>query len=361
MPDTSTADTSTTLRMEPGAAPYPKNAWYVAATTAEVGREPLRRKLLGRQVVLFRQEDGQPVALYDRCPHRGYPLSEGVLVGDNIQCGYHGLQFGNDGCCKVIPSGGDMPPGLGVPSYPVAERWEWLWIWAGDPNLADEALLPDLEGIYALGREGWHSETSVLLEPACNYLMPFENFLDATHITFLHHGMIDSGDVASQPLKMQVVDNRVQVIRRIENELQPPLVMKTFGFEGDRAHRTITAEALPPGLCAIRIEIEPLIRTPGQDNHINQLVVAITPQDRTHTLEFTAVTQTFPFTNPSRHDDLRNLLMEDVVAMQKIQQLFDETPAEERVEFGLAADKGIYQARRMLAAQVRAEREGASA
>ena len=345
---------STMAEMIPGSAPYPRNAWYVAATSSELGAQPLHRWLLGKPVILFRQKDGTPAALFDRCPHRGYPLSEGRVVDGAVECGYHGLRFAADGRCTLIPSGGTMPPGLGVESYPVYEKWEWIWIWMGDPAQADTALIPDLDR-FGLGCPDWHSETSVLLEIGANYLLSFENFLDASHITFLHTGQIDSGDVAGQPLEMQIDGDLIIVARRIENELQSPLTMRTFGFEGDRAHRTITAEALAPSICGIRVEVEPVEQSAVQ-RQVNQLVVGITPQDDTHTLQFTAVAQTFPFFNESRHDDVRNLLMEDVVAMEKIQRLREAVRPEERVEFGLLADKGAYQARRMLSAMIRNER-----
>ncbi len=351
------APASSLADVVPGRAPYPRNAWYVAATASELGGAPLHRWLLGKPVVLFRLENGAPAALFDRCPHRGYPLSSGKVAGDTIECGYHGLRFAADGRCTLIPSGGTMPPGLGVASYPVAERWQWIWIWMGDPDKADPALIPDLDS-FGLGRPGWHSETSVLLTIGANYLLSFENFLDASHITFLHTGQIDSGDVAGEPLTMRVDGGWIAVARRIADELQSPLTMRTFGFEGDRAHRTITAEALPPSVCGIRVEVEPVVRS-ANERQINQLVVGITPQDDTRTLQFTAVTQTFPFFNESRHEDLRKLLMEDVVAMEKIQTLHDALPPGERAEFGLLADKGAYQARRMLAAMIRDERAAA--
>ena len=72
---------------------FVKNAWYVAAWSKDVGRELLPRTILGQQILLYRCEDGTPVALVDRCPHKLAPLSVGRLKGDYVECGYHGMTF----------------------------------------------------------------------------------------------------------------------------------------------------------------------------------------------------------------------------------------------------------------------------
>ena len=82
---------------------YPRNAWYVAAWAHEVGREPLARKILGEDVVLFRRQDGATVALEDQCCHRQLPLSLGKVEGDCLRCGYHGSRFAASGACVEIP------------------------------------------------------------------------------------------------------------------------------------------------------------------------------------------------------------------------------------------------------------------
>src|SRR3954468_13175226 len=69
------------------------NTWYVIAESSEVGRTPLARTVLGQSIVLFRTEAGAVVALRNRCCHRSFPLSNGRLIGDIIECGYHGLQY----------------------------------------------------------------------------------------------------------------------------------------------------------------------------------------------------------------------------------------------------------------------------
>ena len=81
---------------------YPRNMWWVAARSDEIKEKPVSRWLLETPVVLYRLEDGTPAALYDRCPHRWAPLSEGHVEGDKIICPYHGMQFNIEGHLSLI-------------------------------------------------------------------------------------------------------------------------------------------------------------------------------------------------------------------------------------------------------------------
>lgn len=340
--------------MMPGGAEFPRNQWYVAAYSHEVTRQPFARLLCGDPVVLYRGDNGRPIALFDRCPHRGIQLSRGKVIGNTVQCTYHGMQFDEGGKCVAVPSGGNIPQRMRVHSYPLVEAWQWIWIWPGDPAAADPSLVPDLSA-WGFGRDGWYSEPSVLLPVATNYLLPFENLLDASHITYLHGGQIDAGNVAAHPFSVEVDGRMVRVRRDIENEVQSPLTMKTFGFQGDRADRSIISEALVPSLCGIRVVTAP-VDQPDVEPQVNQLAVGITPRDTTSCYQFTAVAQTFPFLNPQRNDDLRNLLMEDVDAMENIQALFNSLRPEQRPEFSVKADEAAMRARRLIAAQIERER-----
>ena len=134
----------TQIRLIAGEAQAPRDQWYVIAFSSEVGRKPLARMITGDPVLLYRREDGTPVALFDRCPHRGMRLSNGgKLIDDAVQCNYHGLEFGPDGMCRKIPSGGPISNQMRVRSYPVVEVWNWIWIWPGDPAKADPERIPD--------------------------------------------------------------------------------------------------------------------------------------------------------------------------------------------------------------------------
>jgi len=340
-------------------AAYPRNQWYVAGHPDELGETPFRRTLLGEPVVMYRKADGTPAALFDRCPHRGLPLSEGKVAGDNLQCLYHGIEFAPDGSCARIPSGGQISAGMRVQSYPLVERVPFLWIWIGDPAKADPADIPDLTR-FGFGQPGWHTANWDVLPCKANYLLPFENLLDASHISFLHHGQIDTGNVASLPFRIEQEGALIRVIREARNEPQNPLTMKTFGFEGETVHRTIIADAFVPSWAGIRVELLP-VDGGRSAPAVSQLVVGITPEKPGRSFEFTNTIVNFPPLPSMSRDDARDLLMEDVVAMEKIQAMYDEVGPERCPEISVRSDGAALMARKlflkMIADEGSADRE----
>ena len=80
-----------------------KNAWYVAAQSDAIGKSLTSLKILGEDILFYRNTIGDVVALEDACPHRKLPLSMGRLLGDTVQCGYHGLTFDCSGRCVNAP------------------------------------------------------------------------------------------------------------------------------------------------------------------------------------------------------------------------------------------------------------------
>jgi vanillate O-demethylase monooxygenase subunit len=171
-----------------------RNAWYVAAQADEVGRTPLGRILLGEPVVLFRKEDGSAVALEDRCCHRRAPLHKGKILGDLLQCGYHGFTFDATGACVRIPGQDRVPPSVGVKAYPLVEQHGFLWIWMGERAKADPALIPD----FHRNRDpGWKAVGS-RLPIAANYLLVVENLIDLSHVGFVHAKTIGTDDTRAE-------------------------------------------------------------------------------------------------------------------------------------------------------------------
>ena len=162
---------------------YPRNMWWVAARVDEVTSIPMARWILEMPVVLYRTERGDPVALDDRCPHRWAPLSEGRVDGEQIVCPYHGMRFGTDGTCQLVPTQTKVPAGSDISSYPLRESGAFVWIWMGDPDEVDDHEPPIDMGYTA------DPDWSVVMgyyDVGCNWVLIRENVLDLTHLPFLH-------------------------------------------------------------------------------------------------------------------------------------------------------------------------------
>jgi len=123
---------------------FVRNAWYVAAWSQEVARTPLARKILGEPLVFFRKQDGTPIAFIDRCPQKLAPLSRGEVIGDLLQCGYHGMQYDSSGRCVRVPGQPPIPPAARLQSFPLVEKYNAIWIWMGAPERADKSSIIDI-------------------------------------------------------------------------------------------------------------------------------------------------------------------------------------------------------------------------
>ncbi len=143
------------------------NAWYAAGWDAEIKQALLPRTICGKHVVMYRKGDGEVVALEDACWHRLVPLSKGRLDGDTVVCGYHGLKYNAQGRCTFMPSQETINPSACVRAYPVVERHRFIWLWMGDPALADPALGAGhaLEPRSGLGRRRQDHSCQMRLPP----------------------------------------------------------------------------------------------------------------------------------------------------------------------------------------------------
>jgi len=139
---------------------------------------------------LYRTGAGAAVAVAGRCPHRRFPMVRAAVVGDALQCGYHGWTFDCSGACTRIPSQEQyVPAGFKLRTYPVVEKWQWLWIWMGDPALADVSHIPDHEQLH-LEYSPWEASIGGVEPLAGRFQLMNENVLDLTHVTFVHAATI---------------------------------------------------------------------------------------------------------------------------------------------------------------------------
>ena len=112
--------------------------WYPIAWSRELkAGHMLARRFAGEPVVVVRTKEGELFALEDRCAHRQVPLSHGVVKGCTVRCGYHGWAYDAAGKCVDVPYLGRERLPNGVRSYPVHEVDGLIFIFPGNPALAD--------------------------------------------------------------------------------------------------------------------------------------------------------------------------------------------------------------------------------
>lgn len=205
-----------------------KNFWYVAALSDEVAPNTLfNRVILNQPVVIYRKEDGTPVALEDRCCHKHYPLRKGRIEGSTIRCGYHGRVYSADGVCIDIPGQKSIPQNCRVRSYPLIERDTWIWIWMGDPSLADPA---DIGDIHWFNDPQWNGRSTVFSVQA-NFRLIVENLLDLTHVTFVHGTSIgNDANAYHSDDTVERAESEIRVKRWMMNVPPPPSYAKCGGF-----------------------------------------------------------------------------------------------------------------------------------
>ncbi|GHF78072.1 aromatic ring-hydroxylating dioxygenase subunit alpha [Streptomyces thermodiastaticus] len=335
---------------------FVRNQWYVAAYAHEVGRDLLGRTILGEPILLYRTEDGRPVALADRCVHRRFPLSEkpSRLDGDRVVCGYHGFTYGTDGVCVSVPAQRRIPRTARLATYPVVEQDSFVWVWIGDREPGD--TLPP--------RAPWldSSDHTVVcgMEPLdADYGLLVDNLLDLSHETYLHGGYIGTPEVAETPITTEVDDKSgvVYVSRHMDDAECPPFYAKSTGIAG-RITRWQDIEYHAPCLYLLHSRIAPVgapgPNPDGSDPHAFhvEVVYGITPSTEKTTYDFWAVARDFALDDQRVSDFLREnnhtVVMQDVVALNVLQKALDtEKPGYQ--ELSINIDTGGLAARRILA------------
>lgn len=161
-----------------------RNTWYVAGWVPDPSVSMFSRTIVSDRIVFFRKSADAWAAITNRCPHRFAPLDKGKVIEGQLQCGYHGLRFDEKGHCVHNPIGnGVVPRAARVRAYAVVERHKLLWVWPGDANEADPALIPDYS---ILDNPEWAHATGGYIHCEANYQLLVDNLLDLSHVAFLH-------------------------------------------------------------------------------------------------------------------------------------------------------------------------------
>ncbi len=165
--------------------------WYALMPMSMLEDGPKPFRLMGEDLVLWKQSDGTPAAVRDRCCHRTAKLSKGFVENGNIVCGYHGWQYDCTGACVKIPQQPDqqIPGNARVPAYRAQEKYGYVWVALDDP-------LRPIPDFPEDGQPGFRRIFQFYEEWQTAPLRMMENSFDNSHFSFVHKG---SFGIPSQP------------------------------------------------------------------------------------------------------------------------------------------------------------------
>ena len=145
--------------------------------------DPVRLRLLGEDLVAFRDTEGRIGVLAEKCPHRRASLFFGRNENSGIRCVYHGWKFDVNGKCLDVPNAPDeydLKDRIRQPSYPAREWGGFIWVYMGAQDHMPD--LPELDWVHTPGPQRWQTKWVA----DSNYLQAMEGEIDTSHTSFLH-------------------------------------------------------------------------------------------------------------------------------------------------------------------------------
>ena len=335
---------------------YLRNCWYVAGHGEEAGPKPFARTYLGEPVVIYRTDAGRIVAMDNRCPHRFAPLDKGTVVGELIQCPYHGLRFDPSGKCVGLPAGGVAPSSTQRRTYSIVERHSLLWIWMGDGAAADPATIPDFSYLESPDY-GWFSG---YLYAKANYQLLVDNLLDLTHAEFLHPLLKSDGWAGRNEQTVTREGDTISIYNRADDDHILP-IMQRMDASLPPIGTTIQHERWnAPGVIRLSVEFYS-----GDQQIIIPSGHFLTPESPTSTHYLVRGGQgvhpdNAGFTAGMREGVLNVFRSEDIPIVEAQQQFIgDDRDLMDLRPAMFKSDSGAVQARRLLAKRIQQEQESA--
>ncbi|EQB00493.1 Rieske 2Fe-2S domain-containing protein [Sphingobium baderi] len=342
---------------------YLRNAWYAAGWPDEIDEDTLLgRRILDEPVVMYRTSDGKAVAIGDRCPHRFAPLHLGRHVGDAIQCGYHGLEFGADGKCRLNPHGGGHLPNTSVPTYPLAEKHGILWIWMGDAKQADETLISDAFSFVA---DNKRAHVKGYLHVKANYMLLVDNLMDLSHGLYLHRGSLATQEMQENFEPVTRVDGDIVYSEREQPNIAPPaLWVPSLPPGTDRVDYFSHNEWHKPSNVIHPVGCRMLGKAEGEDGGVSSRSAHLfTPETATTSHYFYSNSRNYKVGNPDTDAHVRGILArvfgsEDRPMIEAQQLLIGEADLMALRPLILPSDKAAVLVRRKLTQMIAQEEQG---
>ena len=315
--------------------------WHPVGVASELDADPVQKvRILGEDLVLFRDERGRLGLVAHACPHRGVSLAYGIPQHNGLRCCYHGWAIDTDGRVVDMPFEPACLP-LKIPAYPVQELAGLIWAYLG-PEPAP--LLPRWD---TLVREDFdRSVTITALD--CNWLQCMDNSLDPIHFEHLHGHF--GNYVMKQLGRRPMVNPRPH--RKIDFDVFEYGIYKRRLVEGEPedapdwrlGHPILFPNILGQGNSD---QMSFQIRTPTDDTHtMHYVVVANRRKDGAPPRPTTFVRQTLPYGQMGK-------IVADAIVVQDETAWVEQGPITDRAsEHLVTSDKGILLYRKLLLANI---------
>ena len=340
-----------------------KNTWYVACLPEELTDKPLGRTICNEQMVFYRGAAGKAVAVEDFCPHRGAKMSLGYVCEGHLVCGYHGLVMGCDG--KTVSMPGQRVTGFpAVKSYPVVERYGFVWVWPGEAALADPAKIQHLP--WAESSEWGYG--GGLYHIGCDYRLMIDNLMDLTHETYVHATSIGQKEIDETPCRTRTEGDEV-ITSRFMNGIKPPpfwqAALRMNGLPDDQlVDRWQICHFTPPSHILIEVGValagQGGYEAPDNVKASSIVVDFITPETDTSIWYFWGMARKFKPQDAQLTAQIRTgqgkIFAEDLAVLEAQQANLLNYP--ERRLLMLNIDTGGVQARKVLNRLIDQERAG---
>ncbi|NRP51722.1 MULTISPECIES: aromatic ring-hydroxylating dioxygenase subunit alpha [unclassified Marinobacterium] len=343
-----------------------QNAWYVAAMSSEVTDKPLGRTICNHNLVMYRGKDDAIACIEDFCPHRGAAMSLGYVEEGELVCGYHGLRMGPDGQTISMPKQRtDRFPC--TRSFPVMEKYGFIWVWPGDKAQADESKLPKFHWAEI---EGW-AYGGGLFHIKCDYRLMIDNLMDLTHETYVHSTSIGQKEIDEAPVKTRMEGDQVITERFMPEVKAPPFWQMAMEFQGLDPNATVDRWQICRFNAPSHIMIDVGVALAGNggidaplEKRASSVVVDfITPETDSTMHYFWGMARNFQPEDAALTDKIREgqggIFTEDLEVLEAQQKNLDRYPDRDLLKLDI--DAGGVQARRMIERAIKLEQEAGNA
>lgn len=189
--------------------------WHPIGLLEDASKRPRQVRVLGEDLILFRDGAGRPGLVYPRCIHRGTTLYYGRIEERGIRCCYHGWLFDVEGRCLEQPcepdGGRRIRDRMRQPWYPVIEQYGLIFAYLGPPDrkpvLPRYDLLEELEAGEQIEADATSIGSGGGVIVPCNWLQHYENVMDPFHVPILHGSFSGAQFVAQMAIMPEVSYN----------------------------------------------------------------------------------------------------------------------------------------------------------